>query len=99
MIFSHKRRRPLRRVHNELWVTEPDSEQIEVLTGPSARRVTPRHVSYIRVPGGREALVIDGAHGFAYTEPGTKTMRVNLKKRTIADRFHRTDDEARVLLG
>jgi DNA-binding beta-propeller fold protein YncE len=69
---------------NELWVTEPDSEQIEVLTGPSGRRVTPRHLSYISVPGGPEALVIDGAHGFAYTEAATKTMRVNLKGHTVS---------------
>jgi hypothetical protein len=68
---------------NQLWVTEPDSEQIEVLTGPSGQTVRPRHVSNIPVPGGPEALVIDAAHGFAYTNAGPKTMQVNLKKRTV----------------
>jgi DNA-binding beta-propeller fold protein YncE len=70
---------------NELWVTEPDSEQIEVLTGPSAGTATPRHLSNIPVPGGPEALVIDDAHGFAYTNAGAETMAVDLTQHTVGD--------------
>lgn len=70
---------------NELWVTEPDSEQIEVFTGPSARTPRPRHVAYIPVPGGPEALVIDDAHGFAYTNAGAQTMAIDLKQRTVGE--------------
>jgi DNA-binding beta-propeller fold protein YncE len=68
---------------NELWVTEPDSERIEVLTSPSARAVTPRHVDDIPIPGGPEALVIDDIHGVAYTNAGAETMAVDLTTRTV----------------
>lgn len=46
----------------ELWVTEPDAEQIEVFA------VEPlSHSAAIPVPGGPESLAIDGARGRAYT--------------------------------
>jgi hypothetical protein len=69
---------------NELWVTEPDAEQIEVLSGPSARTLRPRHVAFIRVPGGPEALAIDQAHGVAYTNAAAaKTVVVELRTRRV----------------
>jgi hypothetical protein len=46
---------------HELWVTEPDKEQIEVFSA------TPEHIAVIAVRGGPESLVIDAAHGRAYT--------------------------------
>lgn len=51
---------------NELWVTEPDSEQIEVLA-LDAKNQTPVHKAFIPVPGGPESLVIDPQRQRAYT--------------------------------
>jgi hypothetical protein len=46
----------------ELWVTEPDKEQIEVFS------LSPlKSVATIAVKGGPESLVIDAVHGHAYT--------------------------------
>src|SRR5258705_2822568 len=52
---------------NELWVTEPDAEQVEVFRLPAGTAPTPEHVAVIAVKGGPESLVIDGKRGRAYT--------------------------------
>jgi hypothetical protein len=51
----------------EVWVTEPDAEQIEVFTLPAGEAPTPVHATAIAVPGGPEALVVDPRRGRAYT--------------------------------
>jgi hypothetical protein len=51
---------------NELWVTEPAGEQIEIFAlDPGSTE--PQRKSAIRVPNGPESLVIDQARGRAYT--------------------------------
>jgi hypothetical protein len=64
---------------HELWVTEPDAEQIEVFS------VDPlEHVTAIAVPGGPESLVIDGPHGRAYTHLWKgKTVAVDIRTRAV----------------
>ncbi|PYQ58534.1 MAG: hypothetical protein DMF58_14915 [Acidobacteria bacterium] len=69
---------------HELWVTQPDSEQIEIFS------ISPRfaHVSFISVPGGPESLVIDGPGGRAYTHlwSGTSVV-IDIKSRSIVARW------------
>lgn len=56
---------------NELWVTQPEKEQIEVFSIPTADPFTPTHVMSIPIPKGPEDLLIDRVHGLAYTnQPG-----------------------------
>ena len=72
----------------EVWVTEPDSERIEVFTLAKTGEPVPAHASFIAVPGGPEALLIDGARGRAYTHlwKGT-TLAVDLESREIVSRW------------
>jgi YVTN family beta-propeller protein len=69
---------------HELWVTQPDSEQIEVFS------ILPRlaHVAFIKVPGGPESLVIDAAGGRAYTHLWSRTsVAIDIKSRSIVARW------------
>lgn len=63
----------------ELWVTEPDNEQIEVFS------LSPlRHTANIAVRGGPESLVIDGVHGRAYTNLWDgATVEIDLATRAV----------------
>lgn len=63
---------------NELWVTEPDAERIEIFS------IKPlKSVASISIPGGPESLVIDRARPRAYTHlwSGT-TLAIDIKTRT-----------------
>jgi hypothetical protein len=51
----------------ELWVTEPDAEQIEVFALEGGQPPALRAVATVPVPGGPESLEIDAARGRAYT--------------------------------
>src|SRR5262249_20928756 len=67
---------------NELWITEPDSEQIEIFT--LSPNKTPVHAAFITVKGGPESLVIDGTRGRAYTHLWSgATVAIDLKSRTV----------------
>src|SRR5262249_48363880 len=44
---------------NEIWVTEPRNEQVEVFSYPAKSDSAPVHSAVIEVKGGPEALVID----------------------------------------
>ncbi len=69
---------------HELWLTQPDSEQIEIFS------ISPRlaRVAFISVPGGPESLVIDGPGGRAYTHlwSGTSVV-IDIKSRSIVARW------------
>jgi hypothetical protein len=72
----------------ELWVTQPDREQIEVFSLPAAGVPAPRHAAFIRVPGGPESLVVDAARGRAYTHLWNGvTLAVDLKSRAVVARW------------
>ncbi len=69
---------------HELWVTEPDSERIEVfrLEAGGAPQVTA--VGTIAVPGGPESLIIDAARGRAYSHLGDgKTAAIDMRERVV----------------
>jgi len=64
----------------ELWVTEPDAERIEVFSLEPLK-----HSAAIAVPGGPESLVIDTAHGRAYTHLWKgKTVAIDLRTHAVA---------------
>lgn len=74
---------------NEVWVTEPHNQQIEVFsfskTG-AAPRLT--HSLFISVPGGPESLVIDPTRQRAYTHLWSGiTVAIDLKTHTIMARW------------
>ena len=52
---------------NEIWVTQPGAQRIEVFSLPSRGMPTPVHTRFVAVSGGPESLVIDQFHGRAYT--------------------------------
>ncbi len=71
----------------ELWVTEPDSDRIEIfrLDGTPPR---PVHSAFLRVPDGPESLVIDAGRGRAYTNLWkNETLAIDLKTRAIVGRW------------
>jgi hypothetical protein len=51
--------------NNEVWVTEPSAEQIEIFTLFNRGTVAPTHRAFIGVSGGPESLII--GHGRAFT--------------------------------
>jgi DNA-binding beta-propeller fold protein YncE len=68
----------------ELWVTEPDSERIEVYRLETG---TPPHavrVATIEVPEGPESLILDPKRGRAYTHLSSRTAAIDLRSRAIA---------------
>lgn len=71
----------------ELWVTEPDSERIEIFS-ISPKRDALTRVATIAIPGGPESLVIDAAGGLAFTHlwSGTSVV-IDLRSRKIAARW------------
>jgi DNA-binding beta-propeller fold protein YncE len=52
---------------DEVWITEPGAERIEVFTLPKTGAVTPVSTATIRVQNGPESLVVDAKNGRAYT--------------------------------
>ncbi len=73
---------------DEIWVTEPGAEQIEIFRLPAGAEPTPVRAGAISVPGGPESLVIDVPRGRAYTNlwSGT-TVAVDLGKREVSARW------------
>lgn len=72
---------------HELWVTEPDSERIEVFS-ISLKRDALTSVASIAVPGGPESLVIDGLGSRAFTHLWSGTSVVlDLRSRKITARW------------
>ena len=73
---------------DELWVTEPDAEQIEIFDASGTPASAPRSVARIAVPGGPESLVVDETRHRAYTHlwEGT-SLAIDLRGRTIAARW------------
>jgi hypothetical protein len=66
---------------HELWITEPDADQIEVFALDGSQ---PRRAGVIATPGGPESLVIDGTRGRAYTHLWAGgSLSVDLATRTI----------------
>ncbi len=67
----------------EVWVTEPDSERIEVFTVPSGPSPTPVSVATIGIKGGPESLVIDSTRKRAFTHLWSgSTVAIDVGART-----------------
>jgi hypothetical protein len=68
----------------ELWVTEPDSSQLEIFSLPDAPPSVPSRVASIPVANGPESLVIDAKRGRAYTHRWQKTtVAIDVKTRAV----------------
>ena len=69
---------------DELWITEPDSHQLEIYKAPTAAAPKPVKSGAIQFKDGPEALVIDEARGAAYTNAGADTVVIDLKTRQVS---------------
>ncbi len=70
---------------NEVWVTEPDKDGIEIFTLSNAKPPVPTHAAFLAVPGGPESLVIDARAKVAYANLWkTSTVVIDLAGRKIA---------------
>lgn len=73
---------------NELWVTEPDTEQIEIFAMATDPRAAPVRAAAMSVSNGPESLVIDNLRGRAYTHRWqASTVAVDLRTRTIVEEW------------
>ncbi len=71
----------------ELWVTEPDSERIEILSIAPKRDALAR-VGFVNVAGGPESLVIDATGGRAFTHLWSgSTVVIDLRSRRIVAKW------------
>ncbi len=69
---------------NEVWVTEPDKEAIEIFSLSAASPPAPTHEALLVVPGGLESLVVDAGRGLAYSNLWkTSTVVIDLKTRKV----------------
>ena len=72
----------------ELWVTEPDAEQIEVFSLPPSGGSTPSRTATISVPGGPESLIVDSERKRAYTHLWAgMTLAIDLFSHAIVGRW------------
>lgn len=72
----------------EVWVTEPDHEQIEVFSLGSGTPPTLTAAGVIHVSGGPESLVIDPTRQQAYTHLwGGATVAIQLKTRALVSQW------------
>lgn len=68
----------------ELWVTEPDADQIEIFALAATAGAPPVHAAVVSVRNGPESLVIDEARGRAYTHRWqASTVAIDLASRKI----------------
>jgi hypothetical protein len=72
----------------EVWVTQPDKDQIEVFTLSGNAGSAPTHAALIPIKDGPESLVVDATRGRAYTHlwSGT-TLAIDLKTRSVVGRW------------
>jgi hypothetical protein len=69
---------------NELWVTEPSADQVEILTLGQDPTAAPAHAAVVAVTNGPESMVIDNKRGRAYTHRWqTTTVAIDVATRAI----------------
>jgi WD40 repeat protein len=75
---------------NELWVSEPDSTQIEIYSAPTRSAPTPTYKHTLAFQDGPESLTIDETRGVAYTNASltqgadVTTITINLQTRNAS---------------
>lgn len=73
----------------EVWVTEPDASAIEVFRFERGAKPALARVGKIAVPDGPESLVIDAAHGRAFTNTWHEhTLAIGLKDRAVGTKWN-----------
>jgi DNA-binding beta-propeller fold protein YncE len=73
---------------NEIWVTQPGAQRIEVFSLPGRGTPVPEHMRFIAVPGGPESLIIDHSHARAYTHLWRGvTIAIRLKDHSVVARW------------
>jgi DNA-binding beta-propeller fold protein YncE len=84
----------------EVWVTEPRVEKIEIFRLPPGSSDV-KHSASLEIKGGPEALVIDNTRAVAYTNiDGGKTLVIDLKSRAIIHEWSNGCEDAEgALLG
>jgi hypothetical protein len=69
---------------DEVWVTEPDKDGIEIFSLSAANPPVPAHVAFLPIPGGPEALVIDKAGKRAFANLWkSSTVVIDLAARKV----------------
>lgn len=69
---------------NELWVTEPGADQVEIFTLGAGPATAPVHAAVIAVRNGPESLAIDNQRRRAYTHRWrSTTVAIDLDKRAV----------------
>ncbi|HEV2851636.1 MAG TPA: hypothetical protein VHC97_02415 [Thermoanaerobaculia bacterium] len=69
---------------NEVWVTEPDKDGIEIFALSKADPPVPTHAAFLAVPGGPESLVIDTLAKRAYANLWkSSTVSIDLAARKV----------------
>ena len=72
----------------EVWVTEPDADQIEIFRIGANVDAPPEHAALVPTKNGPESLVVDAMRGRAYTHLWeATTLAIDLKTRTVAARW------------
>ena len=69
---------------NELWVTEPGADQVEILALNADPTIAPVHVAAVSVTNGPESMVIDNQRRLAYTHRWqATTVAIDIATRAI----------------
>jgi DNA-binding beta-propeller fold protein YncE len=71
---------------NEVWVTEPGAERIEIFSLAENETHTPVHSGFVPIPGGPESLVIEHRRAFTHLWRGT-TLAIDVSNRRIVGRW------------
>jgi len=73
----------------ELWVTEPAASPsgVEIFKLSTDRESAPRHVGFIAVPDGPEALTVSPQLASAFTHAGTDLVALDLRSRSVTARW------------
>src|SRR5215469_1907126 len=73
---------------NEVWVTEPRAQGVEVFSLPASGTPQPVHSGFIEISGGPEALVIGHSQKRAYTNLWRDTsVAIGLRERKVISRW------------
>jgi DNA-binding beta-propeller fold protein YncE len=73
---------------HEVWVTEPDKDQIEIFKLSGQAGSAPSHAALIPIQNGPESLVVDATRGRAYTHLWSDTtLAIDLKTRSVVARW------------
>ena len=72
--------------NNEVWVTEPGAERIEIFTLPERATIAPTNTGFIAVPGGPESLIVGRRRAFTHLWSG-KTLAIDLRSHKVVGRW------------